>query len=390
MSILSCFQADFTPVKKRHVTWICVFIILLLVGVGLSSMPSDAVADGDDLSADEYCAYALKAKIHKEDVTTVCKLFKKATEVGGDSACNGRASVYLEENACRYINTSGIRPLIISLDQRNSSTSEVVDALCASAVKAKLSKDTSSMCDYYRRAIEEGGENACRGTAVEALQQYNCSTVEVNTNTEAKLSDQKPMNDMKDMSESDYCSLAVRAKIQKKHDDMCVYYKLAVDLGGDKACSGAALTTIKQEGCMEVIANTSPNKVTDKIGLDDYCALGIKARLQKDTDTMCEYYNKAVEIGGRGACGGNALTHLTEAKCLNVVVKDSPQKSTPPKKNEPLNTDILSVQDICALGVKAKIQKDTKAMCYYYSKAIEKGGNNACGGKAASEIAICK
>lgn len=50
----------------------------------------------------------------------------------------------------------------------------------------------------------------------------------------------------------------------------------------------------------------------------------------------------------------------------------------------------MSVDDLCALAVKAKIQKDNKAVCRYGKQALAKGGAGACKGMAKQYADACK
>lgn len=393
-------SAHISTSNKHHYTWFSI-ITLFLVYMGLSFSPSNAVADGDNLTADEYCAYAVKARLHNEDVTTVCKLYKKATEVDGNSACHGDASYYLEANACRYINTSGVRSLIISIDQRRLAQKNV-DDLCALAVKAKIHKDNSAMCDYFSRAIKEGGNEACKGHAWEMIQSDKCNPASIQAIQHVNSSNETPQNKKSAVAQNlapapslnveEYCALAVKAKIQLDGRNMCKYYRKAIELDGEGACNGKAREDIQFASCPEVPMSETPDakNTTELLSADEFCSLAVKAKLNKDTNLMCQYYNQAVDLDGREACSGAALESLKEANCLNVVVKNSPQKSTSPKKNEPVKTDNYSIEELCTLGVKAKLQKDTNAMCHYYKKAISLEGENACAGRALPAIGICK
>ena len=51
----------------------------------------------------------------------------------------------------------------------------------------------------------------------------------------------------------------------------------------------------------------------------------------------------------------------------------------------------MSIDDMCAIVVRAKITKDYKKACEYAKKAQKKGGNDACKGKVSEYVSsYCK
>lgn len=112
---------------------------------------------------------------------------------------------------------------------------------------------------------------------------------------------------------------------------------------------------------------------------DELCSLLTRAKLQKDACGGLFYAQKAVQIYGDNACKGNAKKMAAEYDdaCSNM-----------PENKKRKNYEELTGSDLCALGLREKLKKNTCSAYDYYRLAMEVDGSNACGGKAKEGVSI--
>lgn len=105
------------------------------------------------------------------------------------------------------------------------------------------------------------------------------------------------------------------------------------------------------------------------------------------------------EIRSKGRAHSEIATEVANAinarKAANrparVPSADKPAKSKPAEAEQPKSSNSdMSLDDICALAVRAKLQKDDNKVCELGKKAAKIGGNNACKGKVGEYISKCK
>ncbi len=320
------------------------FICSIYLAISTVMLPTSVSAQDD---ASTLCLKAKQAKDSNNSALT-CDFAQKAIDLEGESACGGSAvhwtSLYCRkapkpEHTFEYEyesdnNSKGRSkvpahnrpipqgPFKITIDPNHYSEMAEEDA-CTMAVKAKIRKDYAQACEYGQVAYLKSGDKACHGKAVFYIDDYCNKNYPPQSTKESGQSSDTPhaVPSSSGLSLDDICSLVVKAKMNKDYEKTYEYSKKAVELGGTNACNGKATEQIHND-CQD---KTIPKQVKQPqpkpepaqpvanqgMSTDDLCSLAVKAKIQKNTEKACEFYQKALKKGGKHVCKDSAATYVS-------------------------------------------------------------------------------